>query len=138
MIKNRDTYSVDIILDKKSYETYKTILIYNISCKTSTVPKQWHIKFDKVYGFIKVLVGEIKHLVLSDYGLFEKICDRIKYLRSEKIGITDNSLPIEKIFIFHNFIIHIKSVFNKNKNEYCYNLFLEKGFYKNKYKARYF
>ena len=53
---------------------------------------------------------------------------------SEKIGITDsinhnfiririysyNSLPIEKILTFH-VIIHITSVENKKKNEYCYN-----------------
>ena len=38
-----------------------------------------------------------------------------------------NSLPIEKILTFHNLIILIKSVVNKNKNEYYYNIFLEKG-----------
>ena len=53
----------------------------------------------------------------------------IKYLISEKSGITKNinhnfgkilndsynSLPIEKIMTFHNVIILIKSVVNKNK-----------------------
>ena len=38
-----------------------------------------------------------------------------------------NSLPIEKIFTFHNVIILIKSVINKNSNVYYYNIFLEKG-----------
>ena len=80
-------------------------------CKTSTGPKASRIRFDKIDGFIRVLDGEIKHLVLFDYGLFHKICDKIKYLISEKSGITEsinhnfariridsyNSLPIEKI-----------------------------------------
>ena len=29
-------------------------------------------------------------------------------------------------------MILIKSVVNKNKNDYCYNIFLEKGLYKDK------
>ena len=64
-------------------------------CKTSTGPKASRIRFDKIDGFIRVLDGEIKHLVLFDYGLFHKICDKIKYLISEKSGITDS--------INHNF-----------------------------------
>ena len=40
-----------------------------------------------------------------------------------------NSLPIEKILTFDNVIILIKSVVNKNKNNYYYNIFLEKGLY---------
>ena len=48
-----------------------------------------------------------------------------------------DSLPNEKILTFHNFIILIKSV-DKNKNEYCYNTFWEKGSYKNKSYAKYF
>ena len=33
-------------------------------------------------GFIMVLDEKIKHLVLFDYGLLEKVCDKIKYLIS--------------------------------------------------------
>ena len=43
-----------------------------------------------------------------------------------------SSSPIEKILTFHNVVILIKSVVNKNKNEYYYNIFLEKGSYKGK------
>ena len=43
-----------------------------------------------------------------------------------------NSLPIEKILIFHNVIMLIKSVVNKNKKNYYYNIFLEKVSYKHK------
>ena len=84
--------------------------------------------------------------------MFDKICDKIKYLISEKSGIVAsinhnlgkikidsyNSLPIEKILTFHNVIILIKSVYNKNKNEYYYNIFSEKGSYKDKSDTRYF
>ena len=94
------------------------------------------IRFYKIDGFIIILDGKAKHLVLFDYGLFDKICDKIKYIISEKGGITDsinhdfgkiriysyNSLPIQKILTFNNVIILIKSVVNKNKNEYYYNI----------------
>ena len=33
---------------------------------------------------------------------------------------------MEKTLTFHNFVILIKSVANKNKNEYYYNILLEK------------
>ena len=63
-----------------------------------------------------------------------KIVIAFKYLRSKKSGITNsinhnfgkirsdsyNSLSIKKILTFHNAIILIKSVVNKNKNKYYY------------------
>ena len=84
--------------------------------------------------------------------MFDKICDKINYLISKKSGIADsinhnfgkiridshNSLPNEKILTFHNVIILIKSVVNKNKNEYYYNIFLEKGSHKDKSDTQYF
>ena len=85
----------------------------------------------------------IRYLILHDYKRWNAIYDRIKYLISEKSGITNsinynfatiridsyNSLPIEKILAFHNFIKLIKSVVNKNENNYYYNIFLEKSTY---------
>ena len=82
------------------------------------------IRFDKTDGFIRVCGDEFRHLVLFNSEMFDKICDKIKYLRSEKSGVTAsikhnfgeiitgsyNSLPIEKILTFHNVIILIKSV----------------------------
>ena len=93
-----------------------------------------------------------KNLVLFDYSYCDKICDKIKYLISEKSGITDSinhnlgriridsydSLPTEKILTFRNLIILIKSVINKNKNEYYSNIILEKGLYKDKSNTKYF
>ena len=99
-----------------------------------------------------VLNGKIQHLVLFDYELFDQICNKIKYLISKKSGFKNsinhnfgkiridsyNYLPIQEILTFHNVIILIKSVVKKNKNEYYYNIFLEKGSYKNKSDTRYF
>ena len=113
---------------------------------------QLRISFDKIDGFIRVRCGEFRYLVLFNHGFFEKICDKIKYLMSEKSGITDsinnnfgkiktdshNSLAIEKILTFHNVVILINSVVNKNKNNYYCNIFLEEGSYKDKFDTRYF
>ena len=90
--------------------------------------------------------------MVSGYGLIEKISDKNKYLTSENSCITDsikhifgeiridlcNSLPIEKIFIFHNVMIFIKSVVNKNKNNYYFYIVLEIGSYKDKSDTRHF
>ena len=105
--------------------------------------KPLHIRFDKIDRFIKSH-DKVRYLVLFDFAYCDKTCDRIKYLLIEKSYITDSinhsfakiridlydSLPIEKILTFHNVIILIKSVVNKNKNEYYYDIFLEKRSYK--------
>ena len=71
----------------------------------------------------------MKHLVLFEYGLLDKICNKIKYFISKKKWYTNsinhnfgkirtdsyNSLPIKKILTFHNVIIIIKSVVKKMK-----------------------
>ena len=85
-------------------------IFHNISYKTPTSPKPLRIRFDKINGFIISLDGKIKHLILFNYGYFNKICDKIKYLISKKSGIANsinhnfgkikidsyNSLPIKK------------------------------------------
>ena len=58
-------------------------------------PKPLSIRFDNIDGFIRVCGSKFRHLVLFDNGLLDKICDKIKYLISEKSGITDS--------INHNF-----------------------------------
>ena len=72
----------NILLDKKWYHN---ISVYNISYKTLTGPKPFRIRFDKIDRFIISLDGKIKYLILFDYGLFIKICDKIKYLISKKV-----------------------------------------------------
>ena len=87
------------------------------------------IRFDKTDEFMKIH-NKIRYSVLFDQSYCDKICDKIKYLISKKSGITNSinhnfgkiridsydSLPIEKILIFHNVIILIKSVVDKNNN----------------------
>ena len=43
-----------------------------------------------------------------------------------------------KAVTFHNVIILIKSVVNKNENSYFYNIFIEKGLYEDKPNIKYF
>ena len=141
-IKNRMCYCFDyiingskinfsnILLDKKLYENLPG---YNIWYKTLTGPKPLHIRFNKLDGFIVSADGRIKHLILFDYGLFNEICDKMKYLMSQKSSNANsinhnfgkiktdsyNSLPIKEILTlililyFHNVMILIKSVVNK-------------------------
>ena len=64
-------------------------------------------------------------------------------LRIVLIIILEKSIDIilyllKKILTFLKIIILIKSVVNKNKNEYYYNKFLEKGSYKDKSDTQYF
>ena len=103
------------------------------------------IRFGNLDGFFKIH-SKIRYLVLVEYSYCDKICDKIKYLLPERSGITDSinhnfpwiriasydSLPIDKIFTFHHVVILIKSVGNKNENNYYYNKFFKKGSYKDK------
>ena len=121
----------NILLNEKLYEV---ISVYNISYKTRASPEPLRIWLDKIDRFILTLDGKMKHLILFDYRLFNKICDKIRYQNQNiklKNGIDSyNSLPIKIILTFHNVIITIKPAVNKNKNEYYYNTFLEKCLYK--------
>ena len=92
---------------------------------------QNRIRFDKIDGFIKIHEKN-RYLALFDYSHYKKICDKIEHPLSERSGIADsinhifariridlyNSFPTEKILTFYNVVILIKSVVNKNKNEY--------------------
>ena len=50
------------------------------------------------------------------------------YLTKIKVDSCD-SLTSEKTMTFHDVMIFIKSVFNKDENDYYYNIFLEKVLY---------
>ena len=105
--------------------------------------KQLHIRFDKVDRIIKIYDG-IRYLELSNsYNeVYYRINSTIYNAKSEecddkysinhnpaRISIDSyNSLPIGKILTFHNVIILITSIFNRDKNNYY--MFLEKGSYK--------
>ena len=126
-------------------------MIYDISYKPFMSSTPLRVRFDKIDGYIKIH-DRIRYLVLFGHGWYDEICDRIKYLISKKSGIADStnhnfariridlhtSLPIEKILTFYNVILFIKSVVNKNKNNCYYNIFFEKGLYKDKSNTQYF
>ena len=98
--------------------------------------KPLRIMFDKIDEFIAIYNG-IRYLVLFGPERYDAIYDRIRYRISEKSCITysighnfakiridsRNPLPIEKTLTFHNVIILIKSVVNKNKSKYYYSIF---------------
>ena len=90
--------------------------------------KPLNISFNEKDVFIKIYDG-IRYLVLINYGWFDKNCDRIKYIVSKKCRITQIVLIIilelpELVHIIP-FKILIKSVVNKDKNNYYYKIFLE-------------
>ena len=137
---DEDINNDKILLDEKSY---KNVLIYKLLYKKFIDAKPFPIKFNKVDGLIKIYNG-IRYLELSNsydtnYRVYNKIFDEINYLITEKsddkysinhnfarIKIDSyNSLPIEKKVTFHNVIILIMLVVNKDKNNYYYNIFLE-------------
>ena len=107
----------NILLDEKSYENlYENILIYDISYKIFMGAKKFRIRLHKKRG----LTYSISHK-------FARV--RIDSCKS---------LPIEKSLTFHYVTIIIKSVAHKNKNNYDYNICLEKGSYENKSKTKFF
>ena len=89
------------------------------------------IWFEKLDEFIKIY-DAITYLVLFASGRYNAVYNGIKYLKSEKSGIKSSinhnfvrvriysnfSLPVEKMLTFHNVITFIKSVVNKNENNY--------------------
>ena len=74
---------------------------------------------------------------------YDSIYDRIRYLINVKSGITYiivhicvkikidlyDSLPLEKTMTLCNVIILVELVWNKDKNNYYYNIFVEKVSY---------
>ena len=96
IINGTDINFSDILLDKKLHEN---VSVFDILYKTSTGPRPLRIKFDKIDGFIMVLDAKIKHLILFNYGLFDKICNEIKYCISKKSGITNSITQSELIHI---------------------------------------
>ena len=57
------------LMDKKLYDN---ISVQKISYKTLTGPKPLRIRFDKIDGLVISPDSKIKHLILFDYGLFNK------------------------------------------------------------------
>ena len=99
------------------------------------------IKQMELLGFVVVNLGIQYYLIMDcliklieKSGITESINHNFGKIRIDSY----NSLPIEKILVFHNVIILIMSVVSKDKNSYYHNIFLEKGLYKDKSDTRYF
>ena len=85
------------------------------------------IKFNKIDRFIKIYDGT-RYLTLFGSERYNTICNRIRCLISLKSSITYasqpvslsrevdsfDSLPIEKTLTFHNALLLITSIFNKD------------------------
>ena len=78
-------------------------------------------------GLIKFVKG-LNVLQLKKCDITDNINHNFGKIRVD----SSNSLPVERILTFHDVIILIKSVVNNDKNNYYYNIFLEKGLYKDK------
>ena len=103
--------------------------------------KLLRIMLDKVDWFVRDY-DRTKFLVLFDPEKYGAIFDRFRYLILLKCAISyvasynyakikidlDGDLPLEKALSLHNVII-VKSVFDKNHNQYFYKTFLEKCSY---------
>ena len=105
-------------------------LVYNISYKSLIDSKPLRIRFDKIDEFIRVY-NWTRYLVLFGSEKYGSIYSRVRYLIGVKCGImkvdTYNFSPQEKTLTLRNVIILVKSVWNKDKNNYYFNIFLEKA-----------
>ena len=104
--------------------------------------KSLRTKFEKIDEFLRISDGT-RYLVLFGSGKYDSIYDRIRYLLNVKGGITYiishkyatirvgsyDPLRLEKAMTLRNVIILFRSVWNKDKNNDYYNIFLEKAFY---------
>ena len=132
-----EDFDIDnILIDVNSY---KNILVCNISYKTFIGAKLLRVRFYKIDESIRVY-DETRYLVLFWEEKYNFIYNRIRHLIGDKnirnlISNTNikvdsyHSLPLEKTFTFYNNIIPIKLVSNKDKNNCYYNMYLEKDSY---------
>ena len=83
---------------------------------------------------IKLVIVFINYLISEKSGFTYSINHNFARIRIDSYTF----LPIEKMLTFHNIIILIKPVVNKNKNNYFCDIFLEKGYHIDKSNTQYF
>ena len=129
IIKIED-FDHDILIDEKPFEN---IFVYNIWYKRFIDSKSLRISFDKIDAFIRVYDGTT-YLVLLGNKKYDSIYNRIRYLTGATSAITYiishnyatikvdscDCLPLEKTMTLCNVILFVKSVWNKEKNNYYY------------------
>ena len=89
-IQNRKYYCFDYIIKFEDFDLddiRNYFSVNKISCKTLVCAKPLHIRFDKIYGFIRVYVGT-RYLLLFDSEIYDLIYYRIRYLTGVESGIT--------------------------------------------------
>ena len=95
------------------------------------------IRFEKVDGIVRV-DDETRCLALLDPEKYDAVCNGIRWIMIQKVVLymlfliimpydSNGSLPLGKTLNLHNVIILIKSVFDKDENNYYYDIFLEKN-----------
>ena len=105
-------------------------MIYDISYKTLIGPKSLQIRFDKIDGFIRIY-DETRYFTLFGFEKYDAIFNRIRYFISLKSSITyvfSHYYAKSKLSLMILYL-SVKSVLNKDKNHYYYNIFLEKCLY---------
>ena len=114
IIKIEDCNLDNILIDGKSHEN---ILVYNTSYKTLIDVKPLCIRFEKIDGFNRVYDGT-RYLVFFVSENYNSIYNIIFHNYAKIKVDSEDSLPLEKTITFHDVIILIKSVFNKNLNNF--------------------
>ena len=114
IIKIEDCNLDNILIDGKSHEN---ILVYNTSYKTLIDVKPLCIRFEKIDGFNRVYDGT-RYLIFFVSEKYNSIYNIIFHNYAKIKVDSEDSLPLEKTITFHDVIILIKSVFNKNLNNF--------------------
>ena len=114
IIKIEDCNLDNILIGGKSHEN---ILVYNTSYKTLIDAKPLCIMFEKIDGFNRVY-DETRYLVFFVSENYNSIYNIIFHNYARIKVDSEDSLPLEKTITFHDVIILIKSVFNKNLNNF--------------------
>ena len=94
---------LEVFYQTKNYvkKKSKNILIYDISYKTSTGAKPLRIRYNEIYGFIKIH-NKIRYLVLFDKQC-DKICSRIKDWQNTELNASpiyndDNNMTYDMMY----------------------------------------
>ena len=109
-------------------------MVYNISYKTLIGAKPLHIRFDKIHGFMRVIQYYLKleNIVPFSTGLHflyeEKVVLHMLFLIIKKSKLIPLILSLWKN-VDISCLRHVKSILNKDQNQYCFNIFLETGSY---------
>ena len=103
IIRVEDTDFDNILLEKKSFEN---ILIYDISYKAFMGVKPLSIRFDEVYGVIKIYDGT-RYLQLFGSWFYRRIDDRMNYLIVKKVIINMVLIIILEEPEFNHIILYI-------------------------------